>query len=57
MLLEGSILKNLLLGAKQSMHGRVPSNEQAWYVAKRCGVDPEYLNAPESFNVGKGGKE
>jgi len=55
-LLEGSILKNLLLGAKQTMHGRIPSNDQAWYIAKRCGLDPEYLHAPESFNVGKGGR-
>ena len=55
-LLEGSILKNLLLGAKQTMHGRVASAKQAWEIAKRCGLDAEYLWAPESFNVGKGGR-
>jgi ABC-type multidrug transport system fused ATPase/permease subunit len=55
-MLEGSIMKNLMLGVRSSMHGKPPSTDEAWHIAKRCGLDEEYLFAPETFNVGKGGR-
>jgi hypothetical protein len=57
-LLEGSILKNLLLSvsSEDRENGNEPSAEQAWLVAQKCGLDYEYLHAPESFNVGKAGR-
>ena len=55
-MLEGSIVKNLLLGVRSSLHGRPPSVQDAWKVAERCGLDEEYLHAPETFNVGKSGR-
>ena len=69
MLLEGSILKNLLLavepcsascldlsdGVSCKACNRV-SNEEAWEVARLCGLDKEYLHAPETFSVGKNGR-
>jgi hypothetical protein len=67
LLLEGSILKNLLLAVKPcsakcydvtsenaeilnscGLCNRV-SNDQAWEIARRCGLSEEYLNAPEAF--------
>jgi hypothetical protein len=77
-LVEGSILKNLLMGAEHqrslckrckqlSSSGpkHLPescrlckrvSSRQAWEVAERCGLDTEFLHAPESFSVGKNGR-
>ena len=55
-LFEGSIMKNLLLGAHNSIHGIVPTAREAWKVARMCGLDSQFLDAPESFNVGKGGR-
>jgi ABC-type iron transport system FetAB ATPase subunit len=57
-LLEGSILKNLLLSvsSEDRESGDEPSAEQAWQIAQRCGLDKEYLHAPESFNIGKAGR-
>ena len=57
-LLEGSILKNLLLSvsSEDRESDDEPSAEQAWQIAQKCGLDDEYLHAPESFNVGKAGR-
>jgi len=30
--------------------------QEAWKVAEMCGLEPEFLRAPENFNVGKGGR-
>ena len=61
MLIEGSIMKNLLLGCEVEQRGLLHcrprvSPAQAWHVAERCGLDPELVGSPESFNVGKGGR-
>ena len=55
-LFEGSILKNLMLGVQRSLHGAVPTADEAWQVAEWCGLDSDFLRAPESFNVGKNGR-
>jgi hypothetical protein len=55
-MLPGSILKNLLLGAQHSTYCVLPTHEEAWRVAKMCGLEAEFLWAPDSFNVGKGGR-
>ena len=61
MLIEGSIMKNLLLGCEVEQRGLLHcrprvSPAQAWHVAERCGLDEELVGSPESFNVGKGGR-
>ena len=53
-LLEGSILKNLLLGVEKT--GREPGAAEAWELARRLGLPSEFLGAPDSFSVGKGGR-
>ena len=53
--LEGSILKNLLLGVEER-GGREAGAEEAWEVARRLGLPAEFLQAPDSFSVGKGGR-
>ena len=64
-IVEGSILKNLLLGANTFAGANDPlerqsslrvSNDEAWDVASQCGLRDEFIHAPESFNVGKGGR-
>ena len=68
-LLEGSILKNLMLGvdptrAEFAANGcfgghaksRAPSAEDAWRIAQMCGLNEDFLESPETFNVGKGGR-
>jgi len=55
-LFEGSILKNLLLGAQHSTYCVLPTHEEAWRVAEMCGLEAEFLRAPDTFNVGKGGR-
>ena len=52
----GSILKNLLLGAQHSTYCVLPTHEEAWRVAEMCGLEAEFLRAPDTFNVGKGGR-
>ena len=54
--LPGSILKNLLLGAQHSTYCVLPTSEEAWRVAEMCGLEAEFLRAPDGFNVGKGGR-
>ena len=54
-LMEGSILRNLTLGIDQAQP-IVPSDEQVWDIAAQCGLAPEFLRTPESFNVGKNGR-
>ena len=54
-LLEGSILKNLLLGVEER-GGREAGTEEAWEIARRLGLPAEFLHAPDSFSVGKGGR-
>ena len=52
----GSILKNLLVGVEK-VQGREPAGaDEAWEVARRCGLPEEFLHAPDSFSVGKGGR-
>ena len=58
-LLEGSVLKNLMLGvdaerARHSSRELTPSD--AWEIAQLCGLPRVFVRAPESFNVGKGGR-
>jgi hypothetical protein len=55
-LFEGSILKNLLLGARHALHGTLPTDAEAWELAKMCGLDAEFIGAPDTFNVGKAGR-
>ena len=57
-ILEGSILKNLLLSvsSEDRESGAEPCADDAWEIARRCGLKEEYLHAPETFNVGKGGR-
>ena len=54
-LLEGSILKNLLLGVEEK-DGKEAGANEAWEIARRLGLSSEFLYAPESFSVGKGGR-
>mmetsp|Transcript_16698 Transcript_16698/g.26776 ORF Transcript_16698/g.26776 Transcript_16698/m.26776 type:complete len:651 (-) Transcript_16698:71-2023(-) len=55
-LLEGSILKNLLLGVEQRGAADEPGPREAWELARRCGLSEQFASAPDSFSVGKGGR-
>jgi len=55
-MLEGSILKNVLVGVEK-VAGFAPAGaDEAWEVARRCGLPEEFLHAPDTFSVGKGGR-
>ena len=36
--------------------GTVPTSEEAWKLVRMCGLSIEFIGAPETFNVGKGGR-
>ena len=55
-LLEGSLLSNMLLGVEKKGPREVGSTE-AWEVARRLGLPTELLHAPASLSVGKGGRK
>ena len=56
-LLEGSVLKNLMLGVEAgTSHGRSLTKADAWEIARRCGLPSIFVNSPEAFNVGRGGR-
>jgi len=58
-LLEGSILKNMLLGVTNKKGGpskKIPGADEAWELARWCGLEEQFLDSPESFSVGKGGR-
>lgn len=55
-LLEGSILMNLRLSVSSLRNRKVPTEDEAWHVARRCGLSKAFLNAPEEFTVGRMGR-
>ena len=55
-LVEGSILKNLMLGVKNSKSHAELTSKMAWEIAHKCGLPDEYMCTPETFSVGKSGR-
>ena len=58
-LFEGSILHNLkatLSKIRQCPERGEVTDEEVWYVASRCGLSNDLIGAPETFSVGRQGR-
>ena len=48
------LARNLLLGVEKT--GKEVGAEEAWEIGRRLGLPPDLLEAPDSFSVGKDGR-
>ena len=49
MLVEGSILRNLIMGADSRR--RIPTDDEAWKIAKLCGFPAEFLHVRSTYQM------